>query len=243
MKRQTIIFLLTDILFTALSVKLAFILRFDGAVPSQFIPALQNTAFLAVILNVAIFYYLRLYSFSWSYASARELVYLVFANFSACAFLFVLNIMFLGSPKSVLFIAYFLIILSTGGVRFAKRIYLLFRENGTKGKKTLIIGAGDAGEQVLRNIQRSASSIYHPVGFIDDDPSKKGGFIHGVKVLGNIEEIPEKIALHNVNTTMIAFPSADISTIKKAVEKSRKAGIQDIKILPPLSEIVNGQIS
>jgi FlaA1/EpsC-like NDP-sugar epimerase len=221
MKKQKIFFIIADILLITLSIWLAFVLRFDGNIPRQFYLSLQKTIILALVFHIFIFCYLGLYSFSWSYVSTRELISLFIA--SSFSFLFLTSFLFLldnfsGFPRSTLFTAYFLVLLSTGGLRLAKRIYLqVFKENKKDGERILIIGAGDAGEQVLRNINGSSLTPYFPVGFIDDDPSKKGNYIHGIKVFGGIEDMGEIIQVNNISGTMIAFPSADASIIKKAV--------------------------
>lgn len=247
MKKQKILFLAADILLIAFSVWLAFLLRFDGNIPPEFYFTIKKTTVLTLIFSIPIFYFLNLYSFSWSYVSAKELVYLL----AASVFSFLLSAGYLllsnslsGFPRSTLFIAYFLIFIFAGGTRFSKRIYFqLFKKKERGKERILIIGAGDAGEQVLRNIQNFSSTPYFPVGFIDDDPSKKGNYIHGIKVFGGIDDMGKIIIANNINGTMIAFPSAATPIIKKAVGESRRAGIRNIKILPPLSELVNGQVS
>jgi len=132
-----------------------------------------------------------------------------------------------------------------GAIRFSKRIYFqLFITGLEKGKeKTLIIGAGDAGEQILRSILASRDNFYLPVGFIDDNSIKQGVAIHGLKVLGKIDAIPDIVRDKGVKQMIIALPSANSQTIKEAVELGRKAGVKNIKIIPPITEIIDGQIS
>jgi FlaA1/EpsC-like NDP-sugar epimerase len=110
-------------------------------------------------------------------------------------------------------------------------------------ERTLIVGAGDAGEQILRSIISSSKTLYNPIGFVDDNPIKKGVLIHGLKVLGKILDIPEVVLRNNVKQLIIALPSAGKTTIRKAVELGRKAGLTKIKIAPPLSEIIDGMVS
>jgi len=247
MRKSIILLLLADILLIAVSFWLAFVLRFDGAIPQEYLPRLFRTVFWGAIFLVPIYYYLGLYSFSWSYISTRDLISLFTAAFFS--FLFLTGYLFLagrleGFPRSVLFMAFVLVIFFTGGIRFSRKFLLNILEKNSSGKENiLIIGAGDAGEQVLRNIQGSGQSCsYVPKGFIDDNPAKHGNFIHGIKVLGPVEEI-KNIALRlRITGVIIAVPSAADTLIKKAVAESRKAGIKKIKILPPLSEIVNGQV-
>jgi FlaA1/EpsC-like NDP-sugar epimerase len=138
-----------------------------------------------------------------------------------------------------------LIFILCGGVRIAKRIYINIVEHGDmlNKEKTLIVGAGDAGEQILRSIISSKNSPYQLIGFVDDNPIKQGVNIHGYRVLGKILDIPKIIADKRIEELIIALPSAGNATIKKAVELGRKSGLKKIKIAPPLSEIINGVVS
>ena len=250
---RILFFLTADILLIVLSVFLAFLLRFEGEIPFWYWQEqiLQNQVLLTLIFCLPIFYFFRLYSFSWRYVSANELISLLKALILSFIFLsislFVLK-SFKGFPRSTLFISYFLIFIFTGGLRLSKRIYLeLFKSKRAEKEmeRTLIVGAGDAGEQILRSILASKKSSYLPIGFVDDNSAKQGITIHGLKVLGKIDDIPLVVQAQDVKkgTMIIALPSAGSQTIKKAVELGRKAGLKKIKIVPPIGEIINGEVS
>ena len=245
------LFIIGDILLISLSVWLAFLLRFDGKVPNEQISSLQGLIILALVFTLPVFYFFKLYSFSWIYVSTLELISLFKATilsflFSGAGVLIFRDFtQFSGFPRSTLFISYFLILLLCGGVRFSKRIYLQVFQKGIKKEKarTLIIGAGDAGEQILRGILGSRYSPYLPVGFIDDEPVKQGIIIHGLKILGKIEDISRVVESQGVEQMIIALPSAGSKIIRQAVEQGRKAGLKKIKIIPPITELINGEIS
>jgi len=252
-KRQAariLFFLFLDFIFIFLSVYLAFLLRFEGKIPSQHFLNLEGMIFLTLFFSLPIFYFLKLYSFSWAYVSAEELISLiqaaslVFLFLSTSLFILREQPFFLGFPRSTLFISYFLIILFSGAIRFSKRIYLqLFQKGDEKEKeRTLIVGAGDAGEQILRSILNFKFGPYLPIGFIDDNPTKKGILIHGLKVLGKIDEIPLIVKEKRIECLIIALPSVSRETIKKAVEEGRKVGLRKIKILPSINEIMSGAV-
>lgn len=247
MRKRLILFLILDIILISLAVWLAFVLRFEGEIPSQYINqgVLFKTIFLAIVFTIAIFYVFELYSFHWSYVSTSELISLFEAVILSFGFLAVL-IFFIrtieGFPRSVLFIAYFLIFIFTGGVRFAKRIYLQVSKKSTGKEKTLIVGAGDAGEEILRSIS-SSDSYYLPFGFVDDSSAKQTITIHGLKVLGRIKDIPKIVKEERIEQLIVALPSAGSRAIKKAVKMARQAGLRKIKIVPPLAEIINSQAS
>lgn len=250
-KNKKLVFLASDVLLVAFSVVAAFMLRFDGKVSAEYFPAIQ--ALIAMVLSflLPIFYFQKLYSFSWSYVSTQELISLVkgifFAFSLTIVMLYVLRDLpvFFGFPRSTIFISYSLIFLLAGAARFAKRIYLfsIKSERDEKQARTLIVGAGDAGEQILRSIIGSKSSPYSAVGFADDDGLKIGNRIHGVQVLGRIDDIPKIVASHKIEEIIVALPTAGSAEIKKAVELGRSAKIEKIKVVPSISEIIGGRIS
>jgi len=243
-------FLFFDLFFIALSISLAFVLRFEAKIPHQHIQNIFGMIILALLILPPVFNYFKLYSFSWTYVSASELISLIQA--STLGFAILASAMFVlkdqpylsGFPRSILFISYFLVILFTGAVRFAKRIYIQFFHNVGQGEKerTLIVGAGDVGEQIIRSISAFKFSPYLPVGFIDDSSNKKGISIHGLRVLGKIDDIPSVAKKENVEGLIIAISSASSSTIKRAVEMGRKAGIKKIKVVPSMHELIDGKI-
>ncbi|MFA6096777.1 MAG: nucleoside-diphosphate sugar epimerase/dehydratase [Candidatus Paceibacterota bacterium] len=251
--KRTMFFLICDIIFITLSFYLAFILRFDGQIPSQyFFGNIQSSILLALVACVPIFYLSKLYHFSWSYVSTQELIALLravslgFLVIGASLFIFRDYSAFSGFPRSVLVISYFLVLFSTGLIRFSKRIYLNIasgKGEAKNGKRTLIVGAGDAGEQILRSIQTGKQRMYLPIGFVDDNQMKQKVIIHGLKVFGFIDNITEIAKTENIEEMIIALPSAGSKTIKRAVELGRKAGVGNIKILPSMAELIGGKVS
>jgi len=250
-KKRLIFFLLLDVLSIFLAVWLSFFVRFDYQIPFQYFNFITIFSVTVIIIVIPIFYFNRLYSFSWSYVSTNELISLIRSTTISFVLLFVLvhfakyQPMFKTFPRSVVLISYFLVFIFTGASRISKRVYLDIFGSFHKTidrEKTLIIGADDAGEQIVRNILSSKSS-YSPVGFVDDNPLKQGVKIHGIKVLGKIADIKNIVKNHEIKKIIIALPSANSKTIREAVELSRAAGVRNIKIAPPLSEIIRGEVS
>jgi len=250
-RTRTAFFFFFDVVFIFLSVYLSFLIRFDGYIADYYYSAVVKMAILIVLIVAPIFYLQRLYHFSWAYVGADELVSL----FKAMTISFILLVavshiyrdasIFNNFPRSTILISYFLVILFCGAIRFAKRFYFHAFNSGSKkqGEKTLIVGAGDAGEQMLRSVLSSAGSYYSIRGFIDDNPIKWGITIHGFKVLGKIDDIPKIVKESAIDGLIIALPSAGTAAIKRAVELGRKSGLQKIKVIPSLSEIIDGRVS
>ncbi|MCP6726779.1 MAG: polysaccharide biosynthesis protein [Patescibacteria group bacterium] len=247
--KRTLFFITADIILITVSVLLAFLLRFDGVVPTIYLDGVFQWT-LATSLGVVLpmLYFFGLHSISWVYVSTKEVfsllkaVTLSFIIIAVTIFLFRDNT-FVEFPRSVLLMSYMLVFITTGGLRLTKRVYLQnISSIGDKCRRVLIVGAGDAGEQLVRSII-SGQGKYHPECFVDDKDSKKGEIIHGVKVVGKIDDIPKVVLFHNIEEIIIALPSAGSDVIKKAVDLGRQAGIQDIKIIPSLNEIIGGKIS
>jgi FlaA1/EpsC-like NDP-sugar epimerase len=240
-----------DIFLITFSVWLAFMFRFDGNIPDQYFPFIYRMIGLTIIFIIPIFYFQKLYSFSWSYVSTNEAISLFYGTTLAFVFLSTAIFLsyyfphFINFPRSTIFVSYFLVFIFCGTIRFSKRIYLrIIGQNRMSEKdRTLIVGAGDAGEQILRSIISSNKSRYYPVGFVDDNPIKKGVSIHGLNVFGKIYDIPDIVGRYKIKQLIIALPSVSGKKIREAVELGKKAGVWKIKIAPPLSEIIRGQVS
>src|SRR3989338_3349114 len=249
--KRTLFFVTTDIVFIMVSVWLAFILRFDGSIPEQYVPFLFRMIVLAIFFTIPIFYFKRLYSFSWSYVSSGELISLFFSTTLSFIFLSITIFAshyfprFINFPRSTIFISYFLVFIFCSLTRFSKRIYLHvvgFKRMENK-ERTLIVGAGDAGEQILRNILSSKEGRYFPVGFLDDSPMKRKITIHGCRVLGTIFDMPEVIKNNDIKQLIIALPSANNRIVKEVIALARQAGLRKIKVAQQLHQIISGQIS
>lgn len=207
-----------------------------------------------IVFTAVIFYFRGLYYFTWSYVSIAELLNVIksitLSTATAVALYFLGRDLpyFQGLPRSVIFINYFLMIIFLGGLRILKRIYLqIFKRQKSSAiiekKRLLIVGAGDAGEQILRSILMDRQNFYEPVGFIDDSALKQKTSIHNVKILGKIDNLASITQKEQIQEIIIALPHANSEIIKKTVSQAKQAGLLNIKTLPTMSEIMNGRIS
>jgi len=240
-----------DIITILASVWIAFLLRFEGYIPDEHLLNATGFSLLAVAISIPIFWYFKLYSFSFSHISTDELVAIARGN--GIAFLGVGLVLFLardtvvlnGFPRSVLFLSAILIFLGTSAARFAKRIFSSMLQGSDSGAKerTVIVGAGDVGVQLLRSIRAAQGSPYFPIGFIDDDPIKRGRIIHGLRVLGTVADIPTCVQNFSVSQMIVALPSAGSTIIKQTVECGRQAGLKKIKIVPSVAELIDDEVT
>ncbi len=212
---------------------------------------LLPTVILFVSLQISVLALTRVYKMSWSYFGMYEMWNIVKAlGFSFCALAglsFILRgiSFFHGLPRSIFFIDFVCALFLVSGLRISKRFYLHVLKNANLNgyKRALVIGAGNAGEQIVRDMKRNLNSAYRPVGFIDDNPHKANLYIHGVKVFGGRSMIPEVVRRMNVEVIIIAMPSVFSKEVRDILTHVRDAGITDVKTVPGLDEILHGKVT
>ena len=146
-------------------------------------------------------------------------------------------------PKRIVALDYLLLLAFVAGTRLLARSLIERPKGGivARGKEVLVVGAGDAGQLLVREMQRNPRLAYTPVGFVDDDPRKKNLRIHGVRVLGTTDELGHLIRDHRPDEVLIAMPSAPGELRRKIVEATRAEGIP-VKTLPGLHELIAGDV-
>lgn len=234
-----------DGLAVAISYYIAFWLRFDGSIPTDAMSAFWNTLPLVFLIRLASFTYFQLYSGVWRYASINDLISILKAV-SVGTTLLVLPFFFFGVPgypRSVLIIDWFLMVSFLGGSRFALRA---IREATPRflrrGRRILIIGAGDAGEMLVREFSKDPSGPMMPVAFIDGDGKKHGARLHGVPVVGDMNQLDATVKKHNVAEILIAIPSATGEQMRRIVAACSLTGIP-FKTVPSLREMIESHAS
>jgi len=201
-----------------------------------------------LIIKLVVFYAFRLYQGWWRYVGMRDLVYIALA--SAASLLLVTTWGFMlyrkaGFPRTVPVIDCVLTILLVGGARAGLRLLrqgpaFLLRSRG--GARIFIAGAGDAGESLLREVDRNSQIKYDVVGFLDDNPNKLGARIHGVPVLGALAAAGELAERYAVQEALIAIPSATGRQMREVVRRLQQAGLK-CTTLPGMDELIGGQVS
>lgn len=238
---------------------LAFRLRLDRMEPNH-LQTIALTVGPVVLMKTAVYHLMGSYRSIWRYSSLTDLEELFRASL-ACI-IGVIGVGFLlpeglNVPRSVPFIDMALALLLTGGMRMLVRVMhessgkrgtgrsipmrLLSGRSAGNARRALIVGAGDAGEMMVREMMRSATMDYAPVAFVDDDPIKYGSMIHGVPVLGGRAEIPRLVHQLGIKDILIAIPSARGKTVREIVQvcKNTPAGL---KILPDLTRLQDGKV-
>jgi len=241
-----------DIALIIISVLGSFALRLDvGELPYYF-PAVALMCAVALIIKIPIYFLFGLYRRLWMYASTGELRLITVAvttasvlTSGAMALLIVTGRVLPGMPRTALGIDWLLSLILIGGSRFALRILseqsLSIRPSG-KGKRALVIGAGDAGALVVRELQKSPQLNLTPIGLLDDDPAKQNHTIYGITVIGTVSDLPSIIDLQRVNEVIIAIPSAPGRLVRMVNDVCRLKGIPS-RTVPGIYELIGGKVS
>jgi len=251
---RSVLLVILDILVIGSALLLAYIIRFDAAIPTHRISELLLVIALAVLIKVPLFSLFRLYRFSWRYAGIRELYNIGFAcllgSSVLATFLFLARDYnaFQEFPRSVVVAEAALCLIGIAGIRFSWRLGSLpserRRSTAARGaKRTIIVGAGDAGSLLARAMTEDRTSPYHVIGFLDDDPAKQGIFIHGIRVLGPRSQLERWATRREACSLILAMPSVASEVIRETVDAAKRANISEIRILPHLSQLYSSQVS
>ncbi|MBE0584638.1 MAG: polysaccharide biosynthesis protein, partial [Desulfofustis sp.] len=250
-----------DFFLLFISLYISFFLRFEGAVGDEsrytFTPYLSVFP-VVVAVKIPIFYLFGLYRGMWRYTSTQDLINIIKATFVSFTLIMVALIFInrlAGLSRSIFVIDSILTFLFICGHRVSIRYYYQrFHDNrkssirpakkmlSAKKKKLLLIGAGDAAEKVLRELQSNPDLPYLPVGLIDDRHEKFGLKIHGVPVLGACEDLDEHVLRTGAEEILIAIATASREQMNRFIKTCRNTGLP-FKAIPGLSEIIDGKVS
>lgn len=247
-----------DALLFAAAMTAAYFLRFGTPFPPNALEQLVFWLPIVVVVKTAIFAAFGSYGTLWRYASLDDMVRLLqSAAVSSLALLAVWYGRTVKVPQGVVALDLMLTLMLCGAARIAPRLmrermgtaqsrwlsqalgWMLPSSLHRGARRILIVGAGDAGESLAREMARNQKLGYQLVAFVDDDPAKKGLHIHGVKVRGTRHDIPRLVEQHEVDEVLIAIPSATAEVIRPIVDICRTTSTK-LKILPDLASLVHG---
>jgi FlaA1/EpsC-like NDP-sugar epimerase len=217
---------------------LAFLLRFDFAIPAIYLKDLWWGLAIWIPVKVLVFRLTGLDRGWGRLASVHDAVRIGFGNFTASAFGFILVRLLAptGFPRSIYLLDLMLCFLATAGVRVAIRYAAEGRQNGG-GPRTLVYGAGLAGDLLAREIRSNPRLPYKLAGFVDDSPGKRGLHIQGLRVLGTGAGLAAIVRKHVIEQVLIAIPSASGAQMTEILGRCRSAGVK-CKTVPGMAEIL-----
>ncbi|MFG1525543.1 nucleoside-diphosphate sugar epimerase/dehydratase [Halobacteriovorax sp. RZ-3] len=241
-----------DILISIISFWLAVYLRF-GAVPQRLLEdvTFNRFFFISIFINILVFTSCGLYRGVWRYSSIFDLFRVIKASLAAVS-LSLITCFFMtrlvGIPRTMFVIELLLLITGLGGGRLAYRFLkdnnFLRKLIGSKNSSLnniLIVGAGRAGESLLRDIMANPDLELNVVGFLDDDKYKKNRFIHNKKVFGGTDLISHYLETYKIKKVFIAIPNASGSVVKKIATHCEKLGVE-VKILPKIDQYLSTSV-
>ncbi len=232
----------------ALAHACAFALRFEFSFPAQYFPLAWQWLAVNVGIHLLVFASGGMFSGLWRYTGAKDLVALARATvLSTLIFAtFIVLAGYRSYPRSIFIIEFLLTMILVGGLRFGTRSLWQLAQSVTQkhdGDRTrvLIVGAGNAGEMLLRELQKYAGR-YDAAGFVDDAPAKRGVAIHGVKVLGSIADAPALVERLRIGQVVIAIPSAASREMRRIVDLVTPAGVP-IRTMPGIEALISGEVT
>jgi FlaA1/EpsC-like NDP-sugar epimerase len=239
--------LAADAVLIAAAWWLAFQLRFDDGLPPYYDVLLERAILLVVAIKLGVFIALGFYNRWWRYVSTRDMWRVVLgvglaSIVAGLTLYFASPVQGIRLPRSVFVLDFLLTLALVAGARLAARTIFERPSVGglmARGKEVVIVGAGDAGQLVIRELQRNRALGYTPIGIVDDDTRKRNLRVHGVRVLGTTEELAHVLRDNRPDELLIAIPSADGEVRRRVVEVARDEGVP-VKTLPGLYELISG---
>ncbi len=266
--KRFLFFFLIDTLIIIFSLYISFYIRFEFAMPGQYQTLFLRTIpfFIAVkLIAIACF---RLYKITWRYVGLHDLLNVISAvavseavllalvwipvpSFPSFVHPHIVHFWFkylytTGFPRSIFFIDGFISFILLGGLRISKRLFfeVIHKKGVTKtGKRTIIIGAGNTGEMVLRDIARQGFGEYYPVVFLDDDKNKIGMYVRGLKVFGSTKQLNIVIERYEAEALIIAIPSLNYKALREIYDLANKSKVGTVKIVPRIYDVQRPSIN
>ena len=242
-----------DLFIIVVSALGSFALRTDlGPLFVYYLPQALWLIGISLIIKPLVYYSFGLYRRMWIYASTKELKLIVVAVSTASVIVSLVIILLRAFevlpyyPRSTLLIDWLLSLVLVGGFRFSLRVIGETQPPGintyTGVRRVLVVGAGDAGELVVREMQKNAQLRLQPVCFLDDDPDKQKKQIHGVPVVGRVNDLPRMVVVRRIQEVIIAIPSAPGRVIRQVADVCRKRGIP-FRTMPGIYELIGGKVN
>jgi FlaA1/EpsC-like NDP-sugar epimerase len=243
--------LVADAALIAAAWYLAFRLRFDQLkVPPYYHTLFVRSLWFVILIKLVVFILFGFYNRWWRYVSTRDMWgaargVTVASLVSSLVVYFAQPVQELRLPRSVAVMDWLLLLAFVAGSRMLARTVMerpAARGLVARGKEVIVVGAGDAAQLMVKEMQKNAALGYTPIGLIDDDPRKKNLRIHGVRVLGTIRQLRHILRDNKPDEVLIAIPSASGEVRQRVVEVAREEGVP-VKTLPGIYELISGDVN
>lgn len=241
-------FILLDVIFINLAFLLAVFIHYEGAVSSEVLLKYVQLMILLIPAKLLIYKFFSLYNSLWEYASIEELMKVVAAIVIANIIsIFYLIIMGLSLYFGVYLISVLLEITLVGGSRFSYRFFRRIKQHRNilkqnYDKNVLIIGSGSTASMIATEIKNHPETYGQIVGYVDDDNSKIGNSIAGIKILGNRHEIYGICRKYGIDEIILAIPTMNKQDVREILTECKRTGAK-VRIIPGIMEIIDGKVS
>ncbi|SMP14006.1 NDP-sugar epimerase, includes UDP-GlcNAc-inverting 4,6-dehydratase FlaA1 and capsular polysaccharide biosynthesis protein EpsC [Desulfurobacterium pacificum] len=248
-RKRFLFFFVSDIFLFTFSFYIAFLLRFNFLIPSSYLKIFPYWLVVILFLKISTFWFLGVYRANWRFIGLSEFSRIVIGLGADAILMLLIDIIFqrqvplFSIPLSVILIDFFVSLSFVSVLRISKRVYVEIIRKGKNSKRTVVIGAGNTGERIVRELRRNSNAEFNPVFFVDDDPNKIGTCIHNVPVLGKIEDLPGLLKENKIEAAIITIPSLSHRKVRKIFALLNTAGIKEVKIVPSISKLPSQVIS
>jgi len=250
---RQILLLIADAVLINLSFWFALMIRFEGTTgllnnqAGQYISVYMDVFIYVTAVKIVVFYIFKMYSSLWRYASIEELMQVVFASLVATmATVSLVTAMQLTMPRSIYILTALIDIVLVGGVRFfyrylrrARRPSFYLNKNGRKN--VMVIGGGEAGSLLIKEYKSNPEADSIPVAILDDDKTKQGMELNGVKIVGTTDDFVKVSEKYEIDEAVIAIPSANRDTIKKILDTAKETRVK-MRTLPSIYNLADGKV-
>ncbi|MBP3964829.1 polysaccharide biosynthesis protein [Paenibacillus lignilyticus] len=243
-RKRSLILMGIDSLIVFFSVGTSYLFRYEGNIPTESVLQMLVYALVTAAISNTTMVYFKMYQRLWRYASIGELVSLLRAVILGWVISYGLTSIFMDEnvPLPVAVRTMETMLLIMGGIRFIWRMIVDSKNTATNKSRVLIIGAGDCGAIIAKEIKSNANAELYVVGFIDDDKKKLLQRILGIPVLGDRYAIEAIVRRHKINEIIIAIPSAGKTELTEIISICRVSGAK-VKIIPALNDLIAGKVS
>ena len=249
---RIIALVLMDIMSIVVASFVAIYIRFDfkfNGIPGEYLIKFEHILPYYILLTLLFFTIWKLYKSVWRYASATELINIVFATTCASVAQTVLcRVINEGMPRSYYVLYWFLLFGMTCLIRFSYRILRLINSKRSEirlkknGNNVMLIGAGAAANVILKEIETSHYLNLNVICIIDDNPGCHGKFLRGVPIVGGRDKIMDAVGQYNVDEIILAIPSANTQVKKELLDICKETGCK-MRTLPGMYQLINGDVS
>lgn len=245
--KRHIILMMMDISLINFALWFAFLLRFEWSVPESYIPKWSYMVLLMTVTKLICFTLFKLYQSLWRYSSIPEMFQVVKAVSASSVLIFLLNwyLLKLGIPRSIIVLDWVLTNVLIGGFRLGMRVrrewMITFTLRHKERKHVLIVGAGQAGALIIKEMSRNNTDTHQPVAVVDDDRDKIHYRLHGVPVVAETAKIPQIVTKYRIDEIIIAMPSAPKAQLRRVITLAKSTGLPT-RILPLISELAMGKV-